>query len=107
MPFSCQVGASVHGVHSSLVMKISTTDCTESTDKKFGRELTGTSVYLCHSCDGASGCIPVSAEPRTQRSGVSGEHRLAGLPLTPLRCVRGSVTAECICCGSGQSDLDL
>ena len=38
-------------------------------------------------------CIPVSAEPRTQRSGVSGEHRLAGLPLTPLRCVRGSATA--------------
>src|SRR5439155_11019785 len=40
-----------------------------------------------------TGCIPVSAEPRTQQSEVSGEHRLAGFPLTPLRCVRGSATA--------------
>src|SRR4051812_39520511 len=55
------------------------------------------SVFSLDRWNGWSTLAERTSEPRTQRSGVSGEP--TGFPLPPLRCVRGSVLGTA--CGKG------
>src|SRR5438034_1959179 len=103
MRFACQAGASVHGAHSSLFMKISTTDGTDGTDKTWTRA-DGTSVYPCHRynrwfvvLDAAKGSLAVGP---ACRAGPVPPGRRDLHQIRPLR-------RRSICCGRSHSDIEL